>query len=1707
MNDQQTDMRNESADPSLEKITADLGRHAKSTDIASRPGFKEALRLRLRDVLAARPSMSRLKLVAAFSPILVVLIIAVLVFQPFFGVRTVYAYDQFTLTPESSDALGVEAGSAYTLESRDPVSANDIEDLLVVKTRQNVPYTVAQISDKKLSIAFSEPLSQDEVVKFNLATTTAWPNGEPATRDYNWAFQVKGTFRVTSTIPGDKMGEVPLDSGIEFVFSHENVDKKAFEKALTISPEISGHVESSRRSFVFVPDEIQPRTLYTVTLSGDLPLQGSDETLGENYSFTFETSDTDRGFHFSLSDRFLSVTPGDTMALAYNEWGDRAASETGPAHVKVFRYGSFEAYVEAMKVARDLEWRAFVSADALIDTSVQPAFEFDAEKASYDYREYVMFPESLPEGYYVVDVTRLGVRAWALISSSNLTSYVSRATNQTLFWVNDAATNAAIEGATVSYLGDSERSTTDSEGLASVASREDQENIVEIRNGNAAIAMLLHGGPQILAADGSRSWSSQERYGSDIAGAYWTYLYTDRPTYKPTDTMKFWGYVETRDDGSRPEQVFVDVGFDSLTLDVTPNGTYSGEMLLRGVNQGNYSLNVSWGDNIVATKNINVSEYVKPAYMLSIAPDKDAAFVDDAIGFTVHGEFFEGTPVNGLEVYVYGECVDQILTLDDAGNAHGSFSCEYVPSRRYPQTTGMTVRPNRPEEGQIEAWSNVMMFGPKIYLDTPWDTNVIKDGTGNVEAIVRNVQAINSYDPNTFAPTTRAGQAIAGKLIEITYVKREVGQSYDFVRKQVVTNYSYDRNEATISEFSMRSDENGIARYSFPATKPDTNYRVELSATDEFGRTDKTELYLWERQEYEHGESSALSFNNDDATALGDDQWTFPGYDVGARVNLSVYQNGRPFSVPEGGRFLYFQAHRGIRETEPSSEPRYAFDFEQEDVPNVAVYGVTFEKGIYQQVGQYGWWYGSGGFPVSYDSSLSRLTITVTPDRTAYAPGVDANLGIHVQDANGRPVEAEVNMNVVDEAYYALFPETVNPLGNLYRWVDDGVELTQATQDADQATSGAEKGGGGDRALGRSIFKDNAAFDLVQTDASGNGTMKLALPDNITSWRVTAQALDADGKRAGSTLIDVAATLPFFLNPVMRDSYLSDDQPTLIIRASGTQVGLGDPVVYKIEVPDASFEQTVSATAGETVRFDLPDLELGTHNVTITGTTGALEDKITRVVEIVPSRLVRPVISQVTGGIGSAISIEGASDRYTDVTFMDGAAGRYYSELQTLSGWWGDRADESLARAAATELLNGFFGEANLIPEFSANAYWGNGVRLLPYAGEDFDLTAKVALLQDSPFDEASLASYFSSKLDAEYDDMTPRERAMTFAALASLGEPVLAEFQRIAPDLGDDLDVRLWVALGLHGAGDDEGARAVYRDLMKDASERDGYLFLKADDVETTVERTALAAVLAGALNEPQRDQLHDYVLAIAPGETTVVLERLLYVKETIPHLIASETEFSYTLRGERKTATVGRWQTASVIVSPEDLSQLAIDVTKGSLIAVSRYETPVVDPAAPVDSALGVNRTFSSDQGVATSFSEGQLVKIDLKYTLPPSNCDATADAPRTKQANAPCETYQITDVLPSGLTVITMSGSGFFEGGDTCYDYPSLVSNQRVSFYVTPQSQSGCDKRKENALTYYARVVTPGTYLAEPVYIRSVREPDTNNHSDAATITINP
>jgi len=159
------------------------------------------------------------------------------------------------------------------------------------------------------------------------------------------------------------------------------------------------------------------------------------------------------------------------------------------------------------------------------------------------------------------------------------------------------------------------------------------------------------------------------------------------------------------------------------------------------------------------------------------------------------------------------------------------------------------------------------------------------------------------------------------------------------------------------------------------------------------------------------------------------------------------------------------------------------------------------------------------------------ITVKVTPDRSEYRPQELGTFTIETFDRAGRPVSAEVSLGIVDEAIYAIAPETTPEIARFFygkRWNQVrsstsynfsfyGRSRLAARVEADRtaAVKFADFKGRRERvpARVRKEFKDTlfwAAF--LTTDAQGRAQVKVKFADNLTTWRATARAVTGDTK-------------------------------------------------------------------------------------------------------------------------------------------------------------------------------------------------------------------------------------------------------------------------------------------------------------------------------------------------------------------------------------------------------------------------------------------------------------------------------------------------------------------------------------------------------------------------------------------------------------------
>lgn len=272
-------------------------------------------------------------------------------------IDTAYAQDNFDVEPTKADSIGVEVNSAFTIKSKQVIDQDALSKNL--KLVPEIPYTLQKVSDHEFAILPKEPLQANTVHRVYISSSYVNDQGITVDRPYSWAFQIKDIFKVLTTLPADKSPEVPLNTGIEITFSHDNVTN--YEKNFSIEPLVKGRFEQKGRTVVFIPTEpLKPATIYSVKISKNISVVGSNETLDKDYVINFETAasgdNTNRprqtGFIDSMVEFDARTAPAIPVFTDYygSYSGSSDSSTPGTEQpARVFKFNSSQEFITELQ--------------------------------------------------------------------------------------------------------------------------------------------------------------------------------------------------------------------------------------------------------------------------------------------------------------------------------------------------------------------------------------------------------------------------------------------------------------------------------------------------------------------------------------------------------------------------------------------------------------------------------------------------------------------------------------------------------------------------------------------------------------------------------------------------------------------------------------------------------------------------------------------------------------------------------------------------------------------------------------------------------------------------------------------------------------------------------------------------------------------------------------------------------------------------------------------------------------------------------------------------------------------------------------------------------------------------------------------------------------------------------------------------------------
>ncbi len=1745
------------------------------------------------------------------------------------------AKNNFSFRPVKSDSLGVDVNSAYVLKSKEPLSTEILKKNLSVEPK--VDFELKQVNDKEWQLIPRRPLKPNTLFKVALAASYKDEFGQERQRDYSWVFQIKDSFKVIHAIPRDGGTNVPVDTGIEITFSHENY--KDYKKYFTIEPAVEGSFERHGRTLVFVPkDHLQNSTLYTVTIKKGLPLDNCSDFLSKDYSFIFETVAkriSRRGIKLKVYNQTIETTINYPPLIRI--WQYNAPKKV---EVALYKFKAYKEYLESIKERDSLPWWSEAKKNFLFDVnSLIKDSSFSAEIKDINQKKFIEFPKPLEPGFYLAELSVKTNKVQVWIQVSNLAVYYNITKTDTLVWVNDTIAKQPANNAMVEIIGLNTQYKTNNRGLAVFPTplKIKQSNNNSSDNKDKEIYYFkISKGNDVLILPASQSsvdyWWERIKAADD----YWLYLYTDRPRYQPTDVIKFWGMLKSRHNQPITKKItltlfkegYVDYYYRPVKIiekeiELSDLDTFTGKIDLKNLRPDYYTLELKVGGELIKRKYLTIRPYTKPAYNLSLIPDKKVAFADEPVKLKVKASFFEGTPVPNLKLIFKARGHQQSLTTNDQGEADLTFSKDYYSCQTeyscWPRYVHLSVYPENSELAEITAETNLRFYGPKVYA--VFKTEYPEKGVAEVNITTKfyDLDKLNQDNwwlrdkDDKVAPNTK----IKGKVIKVTYNKKEAGTYYDFIAKRTYKTYNYIRNEEKVRDFSFSTDQSG--HYVFRQTvEPETSYYIIYQVYDSEGRFDNYKVYLY----YYDGQHLNYYYDQDyDYYHL-----KLPekknGFSVNETVKVEFLHNNEPTPGKEQG-YLFMQLQNGLQEYKVENNSIYTFSFEKRDIPNINLVAVYFNGLSYITAGTDYF----GERQISYNFNNRRLKIEVDSNKEKYQPGEEVELKIKVTDKNNNPIRASVNLNLVDEAYYAVVNDLASPLETIYTPLGSGSLFSRKThenlfieRESDAEMGGCfvagtkvlmadgslkaietikkgekvktfadplsrelvvgevsevwehkageyllinsklkvtpehqvfsnyrfidagmlkvgdwllnykgekiiiesikvifedvlvynlrvdpqhsffaggfyvhnqEKGGGP-----RELFTDAALFKTVTTDANGQAQVKFKLPDNITSWRVTAQGI-SDDLYAGVSVTKIPVSLPVFAEVTVGEEYLLTDKPIVRLRAYGVSLNKNDKVYFTVQAESLGVKESESipALAFKPAYYPLPDLLLGRHNIIYNLKTAKGNDAIKLPIDVTPSRLVAKK------AISSKLTTETKAKAINNLPFMvvlmDEGQNKLYGPLKNLSWARGDRVDEKYVSQIAGRILKKYYNEEIKLPPFKPYYYQltNGGLSLLPYSSDELELSLRITALGEDDFDQEALAQYFLKKLDSK--DSNREEVTMALAGLALLKRSVLT---RINDWLGrDDLTIRerLYIALALSELGDKERARSIYYDILsKYGRQKEPQVFIQdGKTYDDTFAATILGAVVASVIDAPEAEGMFNYVLANqrlsgrqANSENLFNLEKLNYIKNTLPKLKPSPAKVEYELFNEKKEVEITRGQFYSFQLDPTQADELKFLKITGNVGVSFHYLEPLDLSTVKRDRHIGIRREYYINKKKTNRFKENDLIEIRL---YPRFSKEALAGY------------YQITDILPSGLIAVTKLYNRFGGAGNCRYWYPYNREGQMVKYRISRDWQKhycGGDY-----IVYYARVKNKGEYIAEPAIIQSFENPNFINYSSQDKIYI--
>ncbi len=1656
------------------------------------------------------------------------------------------ALEKVKVTADGVDSKVIPIDGAFIVETSGETDAETLAGYMTMTPA--IPTSVTKLAPTKFRIApASGGLAPGQIYRLTL--------GNPENPVASFAFQTENNMIVTSMFPADRTLNVPVNTGIEVTFS-DAVVMEAGKDPFAVSPQVKGSFSlyPDGRTVLFLPSApLSYDTVYTVTVNEGVTgrsgktFSGDRKAVFRTCTKTYEKEGQNgsgvnylRTLLASSQDRIYS--PGSDAGFDFSV----VTSFRGTVNVTCDLY-AFGSAAEAAKTVVECEKRAGDESVPQFDVTGLTKIGSFTPQAKSRTSFSVDFGNGLARGVYAAVITSTGSPSFGvtlsdtrsvIVQISDLRPYTVSSDGKTYVWLNGTGAGP-VAGADVSATlfdrYDGWNAETDGE---TKSVRTDASGLAVFENGGRNSAVILVGKGDDAAVV-CASTQPQDTY-----DYYMSFIFTDRETYFSDDTVNFSGYIAPSFDGSLPDHLNLETGLSTTKtrVEVDETGFFRGSLTYSRCEAGYFALRFcDDGGHVIAGKSFRITEEEKPQYTASAAFDKLFYRRGENITVTVTASFFDGTPVEGLEflcfLNYFGENTQTVKT-----DKNGEAKITYKPRKLRVNEVYGTDPVNlyfRAELTNFET-QTLMTTASTYYFHSDYVLKTKQDANSSSVTLNRldtsRLKTADDFSWQVFPENTKGEPLTSKDALTYTLYKRVIVKTVNYVYNSYTRRnekqYKYSVNEQVLEQ-GKKSFENGVAEFPLREVKGFDGY------------------FVYAVDFYDDSSNNVYHFNLNGTAGRRD----YSERDYHDRVEITL--NADSYSVNDkvvatfkaasgAEKALFVTVANGIADVKYADKA--GFVYTNDMIAGGRIYAVAFdgETGTYSQTSK----------RLAYNIDRATLTPEITASSGIYRPGDTATVTVKVPGAGG----GFAVVSIVDEACFALGEQKLTPSvffnssnregGGLFGFYEyyydyydygggwsaapsitlngrfvpaftysgsesrDGTGYYGNDEKAESALSDRSEepeampapGDGRNDASGswyvRKYFADNPVYKVVELDSEGRGTLTFTVPDNITSWRISALALSGAGRvngelKIGASVSNVVCTQPFFVNLGVCSQYIVGDTISVSARAYGPESD--GEVKYTAVLTDALGNEkgTASGAANSKdrcwLKFDVN--EPGQYTVTVYAECGSNRDAVTADFNLVTTAVAADVTKTVT-----VDELKNINPVYYPVRLLFTNRTESYALFERIAGILSydrgsGRTDEYAALYAAAEArgtLYGFKSDQKL--EYLLGQIGNNfsrqdcKYRLFQYSEPDTKLTAAMlALGLPVDLNTRNLIANEARGCVASSDQKSPEELLANIVCLAALDEPVLDTLYAVAETAGNfSNEAKLWLALGFALCGDYPAAYDVYSGIKESIGVADSeYGTLKFDDkvFDTSVSLTCLALMSASRIAREDASAMALWLCENRSDASSAQLALAGYLRYFLPTEKAETLEFTYSAGGQDET--------------------VRLEPGMSFTLSLSKPEFDALKLSLPGDAKVGVYYRGSLEEALSGEQAADDRVKIEKTMNADSrGNCVVTLRI-RGKSTRV-WESFELYDIIPSGARFLSLESRGYSRREDgrvhtSAYIYNS--SGQNMNGYVSVYNEIYKDTLRfdrtecpeysfDISVSYVIRGAVDGHFIAESAFVKNCR-----------------